>query len=84
MGCTPFNGSLVVCTLGNPYKGQKEYQVMRLKFDARNLKDIENRLYFHIWANSTSIETEEENDGVNLVMTVIKKAELSITTWVFY
>lgn len=51
---------------------------MGLKFDAKNLKDIETRLDFHIWANSTSIETDEHNDQVHLVVTVIKKAELSI------
>lgn len=51
---------------------------MGLKFDAKNLKDIETRLDFHVWANSTSIETDDQNDGVHLIVTVIKMAELSI------
>lgn len=55
---------------------------MGLKFDAKNLKDIETRLDFHVWANSTSIETDDQNDGVHLIVTVIKMAELSIQGWV--
>jgi len=68
----------VACSLGNPYKNTGEMQTIRLKFDARNLQDIESRLDFHVFVNSTSNETELENDFDDLTVIVIKLAELSI------
>lgn len=66
------------CPLGNPYKKHAGFRDLRLRFDAGNLKDIETKLEFDVWANSTSIDTEEKNHHQTVTATVIKMAELSI------
>ena len=78
LGCTPYNASLVSCPLGNPYKKQADYRYIRLRFDAGNLKDIETKLEFDVFANSTSIDTDEHHNNKTVTATVIKTAELSI------
>ncbi|ODN00073.1 Integrin alpha-PS1 [Orchesella cincta] len=78
LGCTPFNASLVSCPLGNPYKRHADFRYLRLRFDAGNLKDIETKLEFEVWANSTSIDDDEQNNHKTVTATVIKMAELSI------
>jgi len=42
------------------------------------LKDIETKLSFEVWANSTSIDDDEQNNQKIVTATVIKMAELSI------
>lgn len=66
------------CPLGNPFKQQADYRYLRLRFDAGNLKDIETKLEFDVWVNSTSIDVEEGNNHKTVTATVIKMAELSI------
>jgi len=64
--------------LGNPYKKQRAFNTLTLRFDSGSLKDIETRLKFYVWANSTSIETEDQNNHATVEATVVKMAELSI------
>jgi len=47
-----------------------------MRFDASALKDIETRLDFNVWANSTSTEYEEQNNFNSVIVTVVKVAEL--------
>lgn len=77
-GCSPFNLTLFICPLGNPYKKSRGLESFSLRFDANGLKDIETRLDFQLWANSTSLETDDQNNRLNVSVTVVKLAELII------
>ena len=57
---------------------------MAIRFDTSSLKDIESRIDFNIWANSTSVEFDTQNDYAQLSATVVKLAELSIRGYVHY
>ncbi|CAG7719954.1 unnamed protein product [Allacma fusca] len=78
IGCSPLPASdLVICPLGNPYKSTSLLQ-LKVRFASSNLKDIETRLDFDIWVNSTSFEQDEQNNRDHVTATVIKRAELQI------
>lgn len=47
-----------------------------MRFDASSLKEIQTRLDFNVWANSTSIEWDDQNNFNSVVVVVVKVAEL--------
>lgn len=76
LNCNPFNATLVVCSLGNPFNRGIGANIL-LRFDPKGLDDSESRLEFVVFANSTSHETELE-EPLSLRATVVKRAELSL------
>lgn len=74
--CSPFNETVVVCALGNPFK-KSTFTNIQLRFDPKELNDSENRLEFIVFTNSTSYETEPQNPLI-LSVIVIKLSELSL------
>ncbi|XP_050439552.1 integrin alpha-PS1 isoform X2 [Adelges cooleyi] len=74
--CNPFNKTLVVCALGNPFKKSSTSNI-QLRFDSKELDDAVNRLEFVVFSNSTSHE-EDPQSPLILYANVIKRAELSL------
>lgn len=74
--CNPFNKTVVVCALGNPFKKFAVFNI-QLRFDPRELNDAENQLKFDIFSNSTSHEANPRGPVI-LYANVIKQAELSL------
>lgn len=74
--CNPFNKTMVVCALGNPFK-KSTLTNIQLRFDPEELNDRENRLEFIVFSNSTSHEIEPQSPLI-LSAIVIKQAELSL------
>ncbi|KAI5751699.1 hypothetical protein M8J77_010094 [Diaphorina citri] len=73
--CNPYNTSLVVCALGNPFKKNASSH-LKLRFDPQTLGE-EPELYFTLWANSTSKDIGHEKPLV-LKAIIVRKAELSL------
>lgn len=85
--CNLHNTTLVICSIGNPFKKNKAVNI-QVRFDPKGLEDNESQLGFIIFANSTSKEVNEKKP-THLQATVVKRAELSIkgsakTQWKFY
>ncbi|XP_003246766.1 integrin alpha-PS1 isoform X2 [Acyrthosiphon pisum] len=74
--CNPFNKTLVVCALGNPFK-KSAISNIQLRFDPKELNDSENQLEFIVFSNSTSHEVEPQSP-LFLRANIIKQAELSL------
>lgn len=76
MDCNPFNKTMVVCILGNPFKKSATSNI-QLRFDPKELNDSENQLEFIVYSNTTSYEIDPQGPLI-LRTKVIKQAELSI------
>lgn len=76
MDCNPFNKTMVICTLGNPFKKLATSNI-QLRFDPKGLHDAENQLEFVVFSNSTSHEVKPQSPLI-LRTNVIKRAELSL------
>ncbi|XP_060847943.1 integrin alpha-PS1 isoform X2 [Rhopalosiphum padi] len=74
--CNPFNKTLVVCALGNPFK-KSAISNIQLRFDPKELNDSENQLEFIVFSNSTSHEVDPQSPLI-LRANIIKQAELSL------
>ncbi|XP_050530461.1 integrin alpha-PS1 isoform X2 [Daktulosphaira vitifoliae] len=74
--CNPFNKTLVVCALGNPFK-KSSISNIQLRFDPKQLDDSVKQLEFTVFSNSTSHEDDPQSP-LNLRANVIKKAELTL------
>jgi len=74
--CNPFNKTLVICALGNPFK-KSVISNIQLRFDPKELNDSENQLEFVVFSNSTSHEVEPQSPLI-LRANIIKQAELSL------
>jgi len=73
--CNAFNGTMVVCALGNPFKRGSGH--VKLRFNPGGVADAQSRLAFRISTNTTSHELDPQ--GEILVMAhVVKRAEISI------
>ena len=73
--CNSHNTTLVVCSIGNPFRKDKDVNI-RVRFDPKGVKD-ELQLRFVIFANSTSKEITDKQPTI-LYADVLKRAELSI------
>lgn len=76
LDCKPFNNTLVLCNLGNPFKKDIPTNIL-IRFDPKELEDTESMLEFRVFANSTSEEINQQ-DPLKLHTHVIRKAEISI------
>lgn len=74
--CNPFNRTMVVCVLGNPFK-KSVVSNIQLRFDPKELNDSENQLEFIVFSNSTSHEVDPQSPLI-LRTNVIKRAELTL------
>lgn len=69
-----------MCALGNPFKKFATFNI-QLRFDPKELNDIENQLKFEIFSNSTSHEVNPRSPII-LNANVIKQAELSLQGYI--
>ncbi|XP_034256700.1 integrin alpha-PS1 isoform X2 [Thrips palmi] len=77
LSCNPFNNTLVVCAIGNPFNKGSLANLL-LRFNPKHLDDTQTMLEFIVFANSTSQEVEKK-DPLHLMAAVVKRAELQIT-----
>jgi len=75
LSCNAFNNTMVVCTLGNPFKHGSGH--VKLRFNPGGVEDSQSRLTFHIFTNTTSQELEPQGQ-LPVVAHVIKRAEIAI------
>ena len=74
--CEQHNNTVVLCTLGNPFKRNANAKAI-LRFDPSGLEDSEPRMSFTIFANSTSTQIKPQSNII-LHTNVVKQAELTI------
>ncbi|XP_015784876.1 integrin alpha-PS1-like [Tetranychus urticae] len=74
--CKPFNISLLVCELGNPFK-QGELK-LNLKFDPREVTETQNDVIIRVFVNTTSLDVNQANNDITTRLKIIRKADLEI------
>ena len=72
--CNAFNATMVMCSLGNPFKHGSGY--VKLRFDPSGVQDSESILSFLLFTNTTSEELNAEKETV--MAHVVKRAEISL------
>ncbi|XP_060662145.1 integrin alpha-PS1 isoform X1 [Drosophila nasuta] len=79
--CNSFNTTLVACSLGNPMLRGTTTSVT-IRFDPNSLKREEKNIVFHIFANTTSKLVGKELPERQLVLKVVRRAEMTLRGWV--
>ncbi|KAK3914130.1 Integrin alpha-PS1 [Frankliniella fusca] len=77
LNCNPYNTTLVVCAIGNPFNKDSSVNLL-LRFNSKSFDDTQPLLEFVVFANSTSQEVHKK-EPLHLITAVVKRAELQIT-----
>ncbi|XP_053209007.1 integrin alpha-PS1-like [Panonychus citri] len=74
--CKPFNISLLVCSLGNPFKrGEVK---LNLKFDPKEISDVQNDIDLRVFVNTSSVDLSQSKNDVTTKLLIIRRADLEI------
>ncbi|XP_015784877.1 integrin alpha-PS1 [Tetranychus urticae] len=74
--CKPFNISLLVCSLGNPFKrGEVK---LNLKFDPKDITESQNDVDIRVFVNTSSVDLNQAKNDISTKLLVIRRADLEI------